>query len=212
MDQTGRSLATLSPQIPGLWLKLRVPFQPNQSLRKGTARKDAEWGSSALAAASAWRLGCVIQPRPQPAFHFGESSAFALREIADLVFVQLSDGEILRFWVREKQPAHAGAGPHGKTLRQLDAGVLFDVQQIPQDGLLGVVGAGGIARGRADAAIFFPDQIFVGELLKLAEAPFLAGALVQVFREGFREPISEGFNHDGVVVVVIGFECIYDRL
>ena len=59
----------------------------------------------------------------------------------------------------EIQSAHAAAGPHGAAFGQLDAGVLFHVEQLPQNPLLRVVGTGGITRRRADAAVFFRDQI-----------------------------------------------------
>jgi hypothetical protein len=46
----------------------------------------------------------------------------------------------------------------------LHAGVGFDVEEAARGALLGVVGAGGIAGGGADAAIFFLDEVGGGEV------------------------------------------------
>ena len=36
---------------------------------------------------------------------------------------------------------------------------LFDVEEAPEGALFGVVGAGGVAGGGADAAVFFVDEV-----------------------------------------------------
>ena len=36
----------------------------------------------------------VVQPRAEPAFHFGQRLAFALRQIGNLIFAEFADGEI----------------------------------------------------------------------------------------------------------------------
>ena len=73
---------------------------------------------------------------------------------------------------------------------------------------LGVVRAGGIAGGGTDAAIFFLDQIVGGEVFRFAVAPFFADAFVQIFGERFGQAVGQRFGHDGVVVVVVGFEFL----
>ena len=55
----------------------------------------------------------------------------------------------------------------------------FGVEQVEQGSLLGVVGAGRIAGGGADAAILLVDQVVAGELFLAAVAPVGAGLLVQ---------------------------------
>ena len=114
--------------------------------------------------------------------------------------------------MREIKSAHAAAGPHGKAFGQLDAGVLFDVEQFPENSFLRVVGAGGITGGRADAAIFFLDQIFGVEIFGFAKAPFVADAFVQIFGEGLGQTIRQRLGHDGVVIVVVVFEFLDEFL
>ena len=67
-------------------------------------------------------------------------------------------------------------------------------------------GQAGIARRRADAAIFFRDEIFGRQLFRFAITPFFADALVQKFRKRLRQPVGQRLGHDGVVVIVVGLE------
>src|SRR5205809_1076104 len=114
--------------------------------------------------------------------------------------------------MRKIKAADARAGPHGAAFGQFDAGVLFGVEQLPERPLLGVVGAGRIAGGGADAAVLFADQILGGQLLQLAEAPFLARALVQVLGKGLRQAIRQSLGHNRVVIVVIALKLLAERL
>ncbi len=50
------------------------------------------------------------------------------------------------------------------------------------------------------------DKLFGRECFGAAVPPGVANLLVQVLGEGFGEAVGEGFGHDRVVVVVIGFE------
>src|SRR5436309_15472775 len=106
--------------------------------------------------------------------------------------------------MREIEAADAAGGPHGAAFSELDAGVLLRVEQLPENPLFGVVGAGGIAGGGPDAAILFFDQLFGTQILIPAVAPFFTHALVQVFSERFGESVGQRFSHNGVVVVVVG--------
>src|SRR5262245_24897740 len=69
-----------------------------------------------------------------------------------------------------------------------------------------MVGLSRVAGGRADAAVFFVDQVFIGEFLVAAEAPGAASFGVQVLGECLGQTIGEGFGHDRVVVVVLAVE------
>ena len=65
--------------------------------------------------------------------------------------------------------------------------VAFASSRVQRVALLGVVGAGGVAGGGADAPVFFLDQFVVAESLARAEAPVEAGAAVELLGEGFGE-------------------------
>ena len=78
----------------------------------------------------------------------------------------------------EIEAAHAAAGPHGETFRQLDASLFLRVEKFPENLLLSVVGAGGVTRRRPDASVFFSNEVINLQFFNLAIAPFLADALV----------------------------------
>ncbi len=105
--------------------------------------------------------------------------------------------------MREVEAADAGARPHRERLGQQHAGLLLDVEQPPEGSLLGVIGAGGVAGRRTDAAVLLLDELLLGEILAMAVAPDVAHHLVQVLGEGLGEPIGQRLGHDGVVVVVL---------
>ena len=84
--------------------------------------------------------------------------------------------------------------------------------RLPERALLGVVGAGGVAGGGADAAILLLDELGGAEVFVAAVAPLVADALVQALGEGFGEAVGEGLGHDGVVVVVLGAEAVAELL
>ena len=85
----------------------------------------------------------------------------------------------------------------------------LDVEQVPEGELLGVVGAGGVARGRPDAGVLLRDQVLVGELLVVDVAPELgADPLVEPLGERLGEPVGQRLDQDRVVVV----EVVLERL
>src|SRR3546814_13767100 len=61
--------------------------------------------------------------------------------------------------------------PHGKAIRQDNAGMFRRIQHFEQHRLLAVVRASRVARRGADASIVFADQRFIRELLALRIAP-----------------------------------------
>src|SRR5690606_8528636 len=76
--------------------------------------------------------------------------------------------------------------------------------------LFRVVRACWITGSRAYPAIFFVDELAVGQGFAGLVAPeLLAHPEVEVFGECFREPIGQRFENDAAVVVVICFEALY---
>ena len=55
--------------------------------------------------------------------------ALAPRIVLDLVALDLADAEIVALGMREVEPRHGRTRPHGKALRQLDAGLRLGVEQ-----------------------------------------------------------------------------------
>ena len=116
-------------------------FMPPKSLPRRTLRNRC----------SARRV--VVQVRPKPALDLSHGHAFARRVVRDLVAVDLAEREVPGLGVREIEAAHARAGPHRERLGDQHAGVLLDVEQLPERALFGVIGAGRIAGGGTDAAV-----------------------------------------------------------
>ena len=68
-------------------------------------------------------------------------------------------------------------------------------------------GTGGIAGRRADAAILLADEFLNAQGLVPGIAPELAPhPLMHEFGKGFRQPVGQSLEHDGVVIVVLGFK------
>ena len=106
----------------------------------------------------------------------------------------------------EVQAADAGRRVHREAFGELDAGRSLGIEQLEERALLGVIGLGRIAGRRADAAVFFVDQLFVRELLARAIAPVAAGLRVQLLGERLGQPVGERLGHDRVVIVVLAVE------
>ena len=67
--------------------------------------------------------------------------------------------------------------------------ILFSLQQVEQDLLFGVIGAGRITGSRADALVFSFDQVGNAEILLAAKAPSVAASCVRQLGQRFRQPI-----------------------
>src|ERR1700710_2259530 len=92
-------------------------------------------------------LRVVAEVRREPLLRLTHRPALALGVRRHLVGPETADDEVLRLRVGEVPAADRGAGPHRHRVRELDAGALLDVEELPQGALLGVLGAGGIAGG-----------------------------------------------------------------
>ena len=77
-------------------------------------------------------------------------------------------------------------------------------KQIEEDPLFRMIGKRGIAGCRSDAAVVFGQHVGDGQILALAEAPFLPGNLVQSLGKGLGQPVGKDLGHDRAIIVVVG--------
>src|SRR5262245_40528205 len=104
-------------------------------------------------------LWLVIQIWLQPSLYFSHFHFISPRVIFDLISPDLAEGEIFRFRVREIQAADRTGRRHRERFSQMNARVLFGLQQIEERSFLGVIWLRRIAGSGPDAAITFFDQI-----------------------------------------------------
>ena len=84
-----------------------------------------------------------------------------------------------------------------------------DLEQVPEQGLLGVVGAGGVARRGADADVLLGDEVGVLQVLVGRVAPeVVPDPLVHPLGERLGEPVGQRLEQDRVVVVHRGLELV----
>src|SRR3954454_24225712 len=106
-------------------------------------------------------LSLVIQVGGEPPLYLSNVQLFPLGIILYLLTLDLANPEILRIRAPEVVAADRRCRHHGKALGQSDSGVLLHVEQVDWDPLLGVIGTGGISRGRPNALIALLDQSLV---------------------------------------------------
>src|ERR1700733_1699849 len=85
---------------------------------------------------------------------------------------------------------------------------VFSFTSSPESAFFRVVRAGWVAGCGTDAAIVFVNEVCRGKVFAAAIAPLIADALVKTLGEGFCEAVCDGLSHDGVVIVVLGFELL----
>ena len=66
-----------------------------------------------------------------------------------------------------------------------------------------MVRAGRVSRGWANALITLSDEVIVAEIFVFSETPFVSSLLMHFLRERFCEAVSDGLNHDRIVVIMI---------
>ena len=113
----------------------------------------------------------VTEHGRQPALGGRDVPALATGVVLDLIAPDASHAEVAGIGAPEIPAAHRGARPHRKALRQRDAGVPFQIEQRCEHGLLGVIGAGGIAGRRPDALISLVHQVVVRQAARPARSP-----------------------------------------
>src|SRR3546814_1843377 len=95
--------------------------------------------------------------------------------------------EIFALGVTKIETGHCRGRPHGKAIRQDNAGMFRRIQHFEQQRLLAAVRASRVARRGADASILFADQRFIRALLALRIAPNRGtDVLMHAFSESFR--------------------------
>src|SRR5690242_19320628 len=134
------------------------------------------------------RKGHIAEVRPEPALGLVDRDALAGGVVLHLVEPEPADGEVARERVSEVDAAHCGCRGHCERLGQRDTGRLLGAEQGEELALLGVVGAGGVAERRADAAELLRSELLARELL-LRLVPRTPNDLVQVFGERLGEAI-----------------------
>src|SRR5690606_21197078 len=103
----------------------------------------------------------------------------------DLVAAEAANPEIAGAGMGEIEAGDGRTGPHREAFGKVDAGVGFRVEKVEDRAFLGMVGAGGVAGGRTDAAVLFADQLLVREHLVRGIAPeFAPDPGVETFGEG----------------------------
>ena len=134
-------------------------------------------------------------------------TCLALGVRLDLLPRDSIDGEIAGFGMSEIKSADTGRRPHRKALGQVHPDRFFGLQQVKQNSFLGVVGAGGIARARDECPGSLLRSGPRGSAVPACQYPSRISRLpVQPLGQGLGESIGEGFDHDCVVVVMLGFE------
>src|SRR2546422_1312220 len=103
----------------------------------------------------------VIQVRREPSLDLLGGHPLAGGVGGDLVATDLADGEVARIGVGEIESANGGGRVHCKGLGQSDAGRALGLEQVEQDPLLRVVGAGGITWRGPDAAVALGNQLLL---------------------------------------------------
>src|SRR4051812_27623171 len=78
-----------------------------------------------------------------------------------------------------------------------------------QCSLLSMVRLRGITGRGANAAVLFADQFFRREsLIRSIRPEFAAHALVQAFREGFRQAVRQRAQQNSAVIILRGLETL----
>ena len=128
-------------------------------LLSGALAVDIDW-KAFLCDVGAARFGVVVENRLQPLFDFWNRHALARRIILDLITLYFAHTKVFSLRVGKVKSAHATPGIHRKALGKPDFSATLNIENLPENRLLGVIGLGGIPRRWPDAPIFFPNQIF----------------------------------------------------
>src|SRR5262249_21961716 len=138
----------------------------------------------------------IVQIRRKPPLDRVQVLTLPPSIVLDLIPGDFSHGEVFCVGMGKVEPTDCCGRHHRVAFGQHNPGVLFYVQEIKEQALLGMVRAGRISGSRPDASIPFTDQIFIGESFDLPVAPICPCPLVQIFRKCFGQTIRQGLRHD----------------
>src|SRR5215467_16327060 len=103
----------------------------------------------------------------------------------------------------EVKTAHARSRPHRKRLRNLNSGICFYIEQMPERPFLGVIRTCRITCCRPNAPIFFLNKVCVVQVFRATIAPLVADAFMQALSKSLSQTIGQGLSHDCVAIVVL---------
>ena len=113
----------------------------------------------------------------------------------------LADGEIVRLRMGEIEARNGGGWQH-RVFGERHAGVRAASSKANSVAFSVWVGAGRITGRRADAAVFFGNQVRGGEPLVAGIAQYCLRTRSWPFGAGFGKLVGQRLQHDGVVIVV----------
>lgn len=85
-------------------------------------------------------LWFVAEVGREPVFGLFHAHAFAFGVVFYLLAVDLADGEVAGLWMSKVDAADGGGGHHGFGFGEPDAGVFFNLHQVPDQIFFGVIG------------------------------------------------------------------------
>ena len=123
--------------------------------------------------------------------------------VRNLIAAHATHAEVTGIGPPEVPAAHRCARPHRKAFGERDTGARFEVEQRRQCGLLGVIGAGGVAGRRANALIPLAHEVIGRERFADCVSPMHSTHFfMQTFGKCFGQPVGEGRREDGTVIIV----------
>ena len=153
------------------------------------------------------RFFIVTEACSKPALDSWQWHLLAARIVFGLVAADFPDCKVSRIRMRKIPATHGRRGSHCVGIRKRDPGSALHVQQAPQRRLLGVIGAGRIARSRANAPILLLDERIAGQRLLRRKSPVsTSNRGVQVFCGGLGESIGQRLQEYRTVVIVGALE------
>merc|ERR1712070_681257 len=105
------------------------------------------------------RLVVIIKVRTKPLLGLLHVEALALSVVAHLILADLPNSEVGTVRVREDEGGHGRGGDHGPRLREVDAGELFRLDELPHCELFRVVRLRRVSRGGTNAVVLDLEQI-----------------------------------------------------